>query len=49
VLAWSDTDDIIEQVRSRTLPWCVGVQYHPERDPDYYRAIFGDFVAATEH
>ena len=48
VLAWSETDDIIEQVRSRTLPWCIGVQYHPERDPDYYRAIFGDFVAAMK-
>jgi putative glutamine amidotransferase len=46
VLAWSATDGIIEQVRSRTLPWCVGVQYHPERDPAYYQALFADFVGA---
>jgi putative glutamine amidotransferase len=46
VLAWCQADNIIEQVRSRTLPWCVGVQYHPERDPKYYRSVFGDFVEA---
>ncbi len=44
--AWCPSDQIIEMVRSRTLPWCVGVQYHPERDPGYYRALFADFVAA---
>ena len=46
VLAWCGDDDIIEQVRSRTLPWCMGVQYHPERDPKYYRDLFADFVGA---
>ena len=46
VLAWCGDDDIIEQVRSRTLPWCMGVQYHPERDPEYYRGLFADFVGA---
>ena len=44
--SWCAADGVIEQVRSRTLPWCVGVQYHPERDPEYYRAVFADFVAA---
>jgi putative glutamine amidotransferase len=46
VLAWCEADNIIEQVRSGTLPWCVGVQYHPERDPKFYRSVFGDFVDA---
>ena len=44
--AWCPSDDVIEHVRSRTLPWCVGVQYHPERDPEYYRALFAGFVGA---
>jgi putative glutamine amidotransferase len=47
VLAWCETDTIIEQVRSRKLPWCVGVQYHPERDPEFYRAVFAEFVDAV--
>lgn len=46
VHSWCAADGVIEQVRSRTLPWCVGVQYHPERDPEYYRALFADFVDA---
>jgi putative glutamine amidotransferase len=45
-VAWCEADNIIEQVRSRTLPWCVGVQYHPERDPEFYRAVFAEFVGA---
>lgn len=44
--SWCASDGVIEQVRSRTLPWCVGVQFHPERDPEYYRALFADFVDA---
>ncbi len=46
VLAWCADDEIVEQVRSRILPWCMGVQYHPERDPEFYRAVFADFVGA---
>lgn len=44
--SWCAADGVIEQVRSRTLPWCVGVQFHPERDPGFYRALFADFVGA---
>jgi putative glutamine amidotransferase len=35
-------DHIIEQVRLRDYPFCVGVQYHPERDP-LYRPLFDAF------
>ncbi len=48
VEAWHAQDDIIEQVRSTKLPWCVGVQYHPERDADFYRPLFADFVGAAD-
>lgn len=44
--AWCAADGVIELARSRTLPWCVGAQYHPERDSKYYRALFADFVDA---
>lgn len=42
--AWCATDDIIEQVRLRDYPWCMGVQYHPERDW-LYAPLFADFFA----
>lgn len=43
--AWCATDGILEQMCHRTHPWCVGVQYHPERSPSY-RPLFQSFVAA---
>ena len=36
-------DHIIEQVRLRNYPFCLGVQYHPERDP-IYRPLFDAFL-----
>ena len=41
--AWHAIDDIIEQVRLRDYPFCLGVQYHPERDP-LYRPLFDAFL-----
>lgn len=46
VEAWHAGDGTIEQVRSTQLPWCVGVQYHPERDVTFYAPLFAEFVAA---
>ncbi len=43
--AWCDTDGIVEQIYHRTHPWCVGVQYHPERD-QAYASLFRAFVDA---
>ncbi|MEA3188233.1 MAG: putative glutamine amidotransferase [Chthoniobacter sp.] len=40
--AWCATDGIIEQVRLRDYPFCLGVQYHPERD-SIYAPLFEDF------
>ena len=42
---WSAVDGIIEQVRLRDYPFCVGVQYHPERDL-LYQPLFEDFIAS---
>ena len=42
VEAWHLDDQIIEQVRLRDHPFCVGVQYHPERDK-IYRPLFDTF------
>jgi len=36
-------DDVIEQVRLADYPFCLGVQYHPERDP-LYLPIFNAFA-----
>ena len=48
--AWSAADDVVEQVRLRGYPYCVGVQYHPERH-DQYAPLFQEFfdrvIAAT--
>ena len=41
--AWCTDDDIIEQVRLRNHPFAIGVQYHPERDWEYYAALFANF------
>jgi putative glutamine amidotransferase len=43
VEAWHFGDDIIEQIRLRNYPFCLGVQYHPERDP-IYRPLFDAFL-----
>jgi putative glutamine amidotransferase len=43
VEAWHAVDDIIEQVRLRNYPFCLGVQYHPERDV-IYRPLFDAFL-----
>ncbi len=40
--AWSASDEVIEQVRLRDYPFCLGVQYHPERD-SLYAPLFVDF------
>jgi putative glutamine amidotransferase len=37
-------DETIEQVRLRDYPFCLGVQYHPERDV-IYRPLFEAFLA----
>ena len=42
VEAWSVLDGTIEQVRLRDYPYCVGVQYHPERSQQY-ASLFNDF------
>ena len=41
--AWHAVDHIIEQVRLRNYPFCLGVQYHPERDV-IYRPLFDAFL-----
>jgi putative glutamine amidotransferase len=38
-------DETIEQARVRDYPFCLGVQFHPERDP-LYQPLFDAFVAA---
>ncbi len=43
VEAWNEGDNIIEQVRLRDYPFCVGVQYHPERDK-IYQPLFDAFL-----
>jgi len=41
--AWSKSDEIVEQVRLRAHPFCLGVQYHPERDL-LYKPLFEEFL-----
>lgn len=43
VEAWHVGDDVIEQVRLKNYPFCLGVQYHPERDT-IYRPLFDAFL-----
>lgn len=47
VESWCATDDIIEQVTLRGYPFCLAVQYHPERGK-IYGALFKDFIAAVK-
>lgn len=47
VEAWSAADGIVEQVRRRDYPFCLGVQYHPERDA-LYRPLFDSFFDALK-
>ena len=42
VEAWDAADGTVEQVRLQGYPYCVGVQYHPERH-EQYAALFQDF------
>lgn len=42
VEAWSAKDGIVEQARLRSHDFAVGVQYHPERHPQYL-SLFADF------
>jgi putative glutamine amidotransferase len=39
-----EKDGVIEQARLRDYPFCLAVQYHPERDP-LYRPLFDAFAA----
>jgi putative glutamine amidotransferase len=40
-------DGVIEALERPDAPFCVGVQWHPERmDAPHRRALFGGFVAA---
>ena len=41
--AWHAVDNVIEQVRLLDYPFCLGVQYHPERD-GIYAPLFENFV-----
>ena len=43
--AQCERDGIVEQVSHRTHPWCVGVQFHPERGR-VYEPLFRSFVEA---
>ena len=45
VEAWCAEDNVIEQVRLRNAPFCLGVQYHPERDL-LYGPLFEEFLSA---
>jgi len=47
VEAWCATDGIIEQVKLLHYPFCLGVQYHPERDP-LYAPLFEDFFSRVK-
>jgi putative glutamine amidotransferase len=46
VEAWCAGDGVVEQMRHRSLRWCVGVQYHPERSPGY-EPLFRSFIEAA--
>ena len=50
VEAWSARDGIIEQVRLTGYPFCLGVQYHPERHSAYaplFQVFFDALSAKT--
>ena len=42
VEAWDAGDGTVEQVRLRGYPFCLGVQYHPERH-EQYAPLFHEF------
>ena len=44
VEAWSEEDDIVEQVRLKGREFVLGVQYHPERGT-IYGQLFEDFLS----
>ncbi len=48
-VAWA-ADDVIEAVEDPVHPWCVGVQWHPELQPDdpVQRRLFAALVAAAK-
>ncbi len=48
VEAWTPGDGIIEQVRRRHYPYCLGVQYHPERHAQY-APLFREFFDLVAH
>jgi putative glutamine amidotransferase len=41
--AWCTTDNLIEQIRLPDYPFCLAVQFHPERDP-IYQPWFDAFI-----
>jgi putative glutamine amidotransferase len=43
VEGWCRTDGVVEQVRLQNYPFCLGVQYHPERDSSY-KPLFEQFI-----
>jgi len=47
VEAWCRIDGVIEQVRLKNYPYCIGVQYHPERDSSY-KPLFEQFLGEVE-
>lgn len=42
-VAWA-TDGVVEAVESKTRPFTIGVQWHPERDYETHRDLFEEFV-----
>ncbi|QSR89440.1 type 1 glutamine amidotransferase [Methylacidiphilum caldifontis] len=46
VEARAKKDGIIEQVRLKAYPFCIGVQYHPERDLTHYESLFHAFFSS---
>lgn len=44
--AWCAEDGVIEQMSHRDHPWCVGVQYHPERG-QMHAGLVRAFVEAS--
>ena len=47
VEAWSADDGIVEQVRLRDYPYCLGVQYHPERGTSSTRRCSTNFSTTS--
>ena len=47
VEAWCASDGVIEQVRLQNYPYCLGVQFHPERDSSY-KPLFEQFLGEVE-